>query len=57
MSRLAKDKKLSEETKQKISESMKGELNPFYKKIHTAESIEKIIKKKSSSEIYIYNSN
>jgi hypothetical protein len=57
MSRLAKDRKLSKETKQKISESLKGELNPFYKKIHTAESIEKIIKKKSSSEIYIYSSN
>lgn len=56
MSRLAKERKLSVETKTKISESLKGELNPFYNKIHTAESIEKIRKKKSTSEIYIYNS-
>lgn len=56
MSRLAKERKLSVETKNKISESLKGELNPFYKKIHTAESIKKIINKKSLSEIYIYNS-
>jgi hypothetical protein len=56
MSRLAKERKLSVETKKKISESLKGELNPFYNKIHTAESIKKIIKNKSLSEIYIYNS-
>ena len=56
MSRLAKDRKLSEETKLKISESLKGEINPFYGKSHTNESIEKIIKNKSLSEIFIYNS-
>jgi hypothetical protein len=56
MSRLAKERKHSVETKKKISDSLKGELNSFYNKTHTVKSIEKIIKKKSSSEIYIYNS-
>jgi hypothetical protein len=56
MSRLAKERKLSVETKVKISESLKGELNPFYNKTHTAKSIEKIINKKSTGKIYIYNS-
>jgi group I intron endonuclease len=56
MRSLAKERKLSVETKVKISESLKGELNPFYNKTHTAKSIEKIINKKSTGKIYIYNS-
>ncbi len=36
--------KLSEEHKQKISESLKGELNPMYSKTHTKQAREKISK-------------
>lgn len=46
ISRLAKGRKLTIDTKLKISESLKGDLNPFYGKIHTENTIEKIIKKK-----------
>jgi hypothetical protein len=36
-----KYKKLSEKTKYLISESLKGEFNPFYNKSHNNESIAK----------------
>lgn len=39
MSKLASLRKLSEETKDKIYKSMMGELNPFWGKTHTAETL------------------
>lgn len=56
LSKLAKDRVVSEETKKAISEALKKELNPFYGKNHDSESLEKIINSKSLSKIYIYNS-
>lgn len=43
MSLLFKGKKLKEETKQKISQALRGEKNPFYGKTHSPEVIQKII--------------
>jgi NUMOD1 domain/NUMOD3 motif len=56
LSYLAKDRILSSSTKKLISESLKGELNPFYRQKHSYDNLDKIIKKKSLHEIYIYNS-
>jgi group I intron endonuclease len=56
LSYLAKDRILSSSTKKLISESLMGELNPFYGKKHSYETLDKIIEKKSLRKIYIYNS-
>jgi group I intron endonuclease len=55
MANLAKNRKVSDKTKKKISESLKGELNPFFNKNHSAYSINKIIISKSLGKIYIYD--
>lgn len=55
LSKLAKNRKLSNDTKSLISKALKGELNPFYGKKHSAESIKKIIASKSANEIFIYD--
>lgn len=46
----------ADETKKAISKSLMGQLNPFYGKSHTSESLDKIINSKSLGQIYIYNS-
>lgn len=55
LSKLAKNRKLSNDTKSLISKALKGELNPFYGIKHSAESIKKIIASKSANEIFIYD--
>ncbi len=56
LSKLAKNRKLSNETKSLISKALKGKLNPFYGKTHNNESIQKLISSKSTNEIFIYDS-
>ena len=56
LSKLAKDRIVSEDTKKAISEALKKELNPFYGRNHDSESLEKIINSKSLSKIFIYSS-
>jgi hypothetical protein len=55
LSELAKKRKHSDETKTSISESVSGEYN-FFGKIHSKDSILKIIEGKSAHPVYIYNS-
>jgi group I intron endonuclease len=55
LAELAKKRTHSEETKQTVSASLKGEFNPFYGKNHSLDSLSKIIASKSLGEVYIYN--
>lgn len=55
LSKLAKNRKLSDETKALISKTLQGELNSFFGKNHSAESIKKIITSKSTNEVFIYD--
>ena len=52
---MSKKKKVSEETKKRISESLKGELNHFYNKKHSIEALNKIRVSKSLNEIFVYD--
>lgn len=59
LSEVNKGKHLSEEIKQKISESLSGEKNPFYGKQHTEEAKQKMSKKRinrsdTSKQVYQY---
>ncbi len=56
LSKLAKNRTHSDETKSLISKSLTGKNNPFYGKIHSEETKLKIIKAKSAHPVYIYNS-
>ena len=55
ISKSASLKKVSQETKDKISKSMMGELNPFWGKTHTAEVLAKIAESKSQGSLFLYN--
>lgn len=60
LSEVNKGKRLSEEIKQKISESLSGEKNPFYGKQHTEEAKQKISESqinspKKSKPVYQYS--
>jgi group I intron endonuclease len=52
----AKNRKHSIETKRKISNSLKGERNPFFMKKHSLKSKELISNYKSRGFIYLYDS-
>lgn len=56
LSKLAKNRQHSVETKALISKSLIGENNPFFNKKHTKDSISKIVAAKSKHPVYIYNS-
>jgi group I intron endonuclease len=53
---LAKNRKHSKETKDLISTSLKGKLNPFYNKTHSLESLSKMTVANSSGVVYVYDS-
>jgi group I intron endonuclease len=55
LSNLAKNRKLSDNTKKLISDSLKGKLNPFFNKKHNKDSLNKIILAKSTGQIFIYD--
>ena len=46
ISEFRKGKPLSSETKKRLSELFSGELNPFWSKIHSPETLEKMSKSK-----------
>lgn len=52
---LAANRRHLEETKHLISASLKGELNPFYNKTHSLESLAKIIAANSLDQVYVYD--
>nr|YP_010555410.1 GIY-YIG endonuclease [Ramaria cf. rubripermanens]UYR22158.1 GIY-YIG endonuclease [Ramaria cf. rubripermanens] len=52
---LAKNRKHSKETKDLISSSLKGKLNPFYNKTHSLKSLEKMTVANSSGVVYVYD--
>jgi group I intron endonuclease len=56
LSKLARNRIHSEETKGLIARALTGENNPFYNKSHSIESIVRIIEAKSAYSVYIYNS-
>ncbi|MDB5422523.1 MAG: uncharacterized protein JWR59_2470 [Brevundimonas sp.] len=56
LSELGKKRKHSDETKTSISKSVSGEYNHFFGKIHSKDSILKIIEGKSAHTVYVYNS-
>jgi len=56
LANLAKNRKHSEETKDLISSSLKGKLNPFYNKTHSLESLAKMTEANSSGVVYVYDS-
>jgi len=57
LSNLKKNTKLSDSTKNLISESLKGENNPFFNKKHTELSKQKMRDTKLTNKLYIYNIN
>jgi group I intron endonuclease len=56
LTKLAKNRKHSLETKSLISRALVGENNPFYNKSHSIENKLRIIEAKSAYPLYIYNS-
>jgi len=56
LANLAKNRTHSEETKDLISSSLKGTLNPFYNKTHSLESLAKMTVANSSGVVYVYDS-
>jgi group I intron endonuclease len=56
LSKLAKNRVHSPETKALIVKALTGENNPFFGKTHSMESIREIIKSKSHNPVYIYDS-
>jgi len=56
LSKLARNRIHSEETKSLIARALTGENNPFYNKSHSIESKIRIIEAKSAYPVYIYNS-
>jgi group I intron endonuclease len=56
LTKLAKNRVHSPETKALIADALTGENNPFFGKRHSKESIREIIKNKSHNPVYIYDS-
>jgi len=56
LSKLAKNRVHSEETKVLIARRLTGENNPFYNKSHSMESKVRMLEAKSAYHVYIYNS-
>jgi group I intron endonuclease len=55
LSKIAKNRIISEETKLKISENTKGNKNPFFGKTHIKKILQKIQVSNSQGNIYIYD--
>lgn len=56
LSKLAKNRVHSDETKSLIAKALTGKNNPFYNKSHSIESKLRIIEAKSAYPVYVYNS-
>jgi group I intron endonuclease len=56
LTKLAKNRVHSPETKALIADALTGDNNPFFGKRHSKESIREIIKNKSHNPVYIYDS-
>jgi len=56
LTKLAKNRVHSPETKALIADALTGENNPFFGNSHSKESIREIIKNKSFNPVYIYDS-